>query len=165
MILRKLLTGLCPRLAGLVCSARITKPRAAEVRCTERKRCLALSSTVQPVGNYDLNVIQVALHTSNFETTWVRGSEVSTEALHQAAETGSRGFLLNRPETACCGLWKSNHWYTLTLHVGSWYLLDSRAAAAMPLSAPAAAEHVAALLEEGGHALRVHPAALPAGSS
>ena len=119
----------------------------------------AAITTHHSTGNYDLNVIQVALHSANFETSWVRASDSCLRLFEEAAESGTRGFLLNRPETACCGLWKSNHWYALTLHENKWYILDSRATSATLVSISAATEHIESLMDEGGHALRVCTAA------
>jgi hypothetical protein len=141
--------------AGVHCAARRTRLHAEEVSYNAACTWSATVAYTSVVGNYDLNVIQIILHSCGFESSWLRPVG-SHDALFLTPPVSCVGILLNRPESACCGLWKSNHWYSLTLWQESWYLMDSRAAAAQPLSTSSASLHLSQLLDGGGHALLVN---------
>lgn len=105
-------------------------------------------------GNYGVDVVMVALMRRGLEAAWLRPSADLSQLL--AAPDGPVALLLNRPTTGWCGLWKSNHWYTIRrVQGGRWLLLDSAAASPEPMDPGQVVDHALQLKDDGGHVLLV----------
>ena len=84
-------------------------------------------------GNYDINVLIVALEGKGKSVIWHdRRNKASSIDLDGPEEGALMGIVLNIPVKRFGGIWRSRHWVTLRKIGGIWYNLDSDLVSPMP---------------------------------
>ncbi|OQR97652.1 Josephin-2-like [Achlya hypogyna] len=87
-----------------------------------------------PLGNYDVQVLSVALQRQGFEVSYF---DVRRPMEALPLET-SVGLVCNVPQSSLLGLWQSRHWFTIRKVHDTYYNLDSKLATALPFNDAAA---------------------------
>ena len=78
------------------------------------------------MGNWDINVMMIALQQRGLEVQWW-DQRRSIDALQRLAEgTDCVGLICNEPGAWLFGMVPSQHWFTIRRMRGEWYDLDSK---------------------------------------
>ena len=121
------------------------------------------------VGNYDINVMLLALQQRGLETRWW-DRRASVEELRTAAEDPAcLGLIINEPRTWLFGVLRGRHWLALRKVGRAWYDLDSRRTEPAEIEADALYARLQRLLAESDGQLllvqRASPTDEPASAS
>ncbi|XP_038717262.1 josephin-like protein [Tripterygium wilfordii] len=76
-------------------------------------------------GNYDINVLMVALEGKGKSVVWHDRRNGASSIDLDGPENNLMGIVLNIPVKRYAGLWRSRHWIALRRIDGVWYNLDS----------------------------------------
>eukprot|EP01138_Halocafeteria_seosinensis_P009246 gb/GECG01009449.1/.p1 GENE.gb/GECG01009449.1/~~gb/GECG01009449.1/.p1 ORF type:complete len:474 (+),score=63.20 gb/GECG01009449.1/:1-1422(+) len=115
-------------------------------------------SSMWGTGNYDVNVLMVALDRRGLDVRWHDSRLPITQA---AGIENCIGFLVNEALVDSAGRETSTHWYTIRKVEGYYYDLDSSFERPKRYkSFNSCMRHLSRVLEEGGHILLVEPKSL-----
>lgn len=78
------------------------------------------------MGNWDINVMMLALQQRGLEVQWWDRRRSIDELRSLAEEADCVGLICNEPGAWLFGLIPSQHWFTIRIVRGEWYDLDSK---------------------------------------
>ena len=95
---------------------------------------LSLAHRWPVLGNYDVNVLMLALQQRGYDVRWWDRRRSSAEQLRSAAESDTTLGLICNERRAILGVIPSRHWLAVRRVDGVWYDLDSRLPAPVALT-------------------------------
>jgi josephin len=108
------------------------------------------------LGNYDVNVMMIALQQRGLDVRWWDQRRGVDELRSAAESTACVGLICNEPNSWLLGMVPSRHWLAIRRIRGEWFDLDSRLQAPAKLEAAALIDRLQRLLrDEAGQILVV----------
>ena len=117
---------------------------------------LALAHRWPVLGNYDVNVMMMALQKHGLDVQWWDRRADLLELQRAAERESCVGLICNEPTSWLFGMVPSRHWLAIRRVGGTWFDLDSKLQAPVKLETPALVDRLQCLLrDEAGQVLVV----------